>query len=670
METATAPRIEVRNPYRFEPLPEGQTDFLSRPEDEVLFGGSAGPGKTTALVIDALGLQYKYDAIGKEAFKYPEYRAVLFRRETPQLSKLIDESQKYYPSLKGTFVSRRTGEPGACWDFPSGAKIFLCHLENELDKHNHDSLEYQYIGFDELTQFTLTQYLHLLTRTRSTVKGLTCRVRSATNPIGEGLWWVRKRFPVLEPFTSKSYLPAEDPRENPAGIEVSEGTKYSMSRVFVPGDLNLNTYINKEEYIPKLKAGGIQKEKALLRGDWNAFGGDFFQGFDIGNDVIAPFEIDEHWPLTLSIDPGWGGVCSAGLNAYDFDGNVYRVATYYARAKNPEENAKGIQTFWKDNKFTKGRKPETMVGGKDAWAHKDKQSILADERTFADVFFSYGMALIPAITDRHNGWGTWKALFKTETQPARFKVFKGFNDPLLAEMATMVTDEKDPDDISGKGNDPDVADHSCFVAGTSVLTLDGYKPIEQIAVGENIYTRDGFRTVRHTHKIENSEAFEYVLDGRKFQCTPDHRFFTEESGFKKIHNLTSNDTLCFLDKKEYQECQSMERRRLSSLTESSLDAIPIPQKQTTGNITDVRQGITRIEAKFLGRRTVFDLTIEGTHEFFVNDVLVHNCDDNRYNIMSSYKPMKRVEEPQGWASQWAKRSKAQAVGSGWQPGMG
>ena len=99
-------------------------------------------------------------------------------------------------------------------------------------------------------------------------------------------------------------------------------------------------------------------------------------------------------------------------------------------------------------------------------------------------------------------------------------------------------------------------------------------------------------------------------------------------------------------------------------------AIPIPQKQTTGNITDVRQGITRIEAKFLGRRTVFDLTIEGTHEFFVNDVLVHNCDDNRYNIMSSYKPMKRVEEPQGWASQWAKRSKAQAVGSGWQPGMG
>lgn len=474
METATGKQQAINLEEYFKPLDGGQTDYFSRDEDEVLFGGAAGPGKTTALVYDAMGVNW-LDAQGRRSIDIPEYRAAIFRRETPQLSKIIDEAWKYYPGQGGRFVSRRTGEPGSCWDFPSGAKIYLCHLENEDDKYNHDSLEYQYEGFDELTQFSLTQYLHLLTRLRSTIKGLRVRSRAATNPIGEGLWWVRKRWPVKLPGVTKWYIAAEDPKENPAGIEVVPGTMYSMSRVFIPGVLDENTYINKEEYIPLLKAGGIQKEKALLKGDWDAFGGDFFVGFDPSTDEIDPFEIPKEWELTLSIDPGWGGVCAAGLNAYDLEGKVYRVASYSQRRRSPEDNAIAIKEFWSTNKYTSGRKPGTMVAGKDAWAKKDREAILASERTFADVFDSKGMFLIPAITDRHNGWGTWKALFKTDRLEARFLVFRGFNAPLLGEMSSMVTDEKDPEDISGKGNDPDVPDHNCDENRYNIMS--SYKPV-------------------------------------------------------------------------------------------------------------------------------------------------------------------------------------------------
>jgi len=450
-----------------QPQPGGQMEFLSRGEFEVLYGGSAGPGKTWALIIDALGPQFLLLSAGREAYMIPSYRAILFRRETKMFQKLLDESRKYYPHFGGKLTLSRTGDPGPCWEFPSGAKIFICHMEQEDDKYNHDGQEYQYVGWDEICQFTLTQYLHILSRVRSTTMEIPLRVRGTANPIGVGLWWVKKRFPVYDPFVTKHYIAAEDVEMNPAGKEVSPSNPNAVSRCFIPGYLYENAYLARDvQYKNRIMQMGSRMERALLKGDWDAFAGDFFAEFDQGNEIISPFRIPKEWTLIGSLDPGYSSYCSFGLNAMDFKGKVYRILTYYEKMRNPEANAIGILNTIRACPWTQGRMPDQIASGKDAWAQKDRLAIIEHTVTFADVFEKHGLILTPAHTDRKSGWWAWKQLM-----PHRYFVFKGSNNPLINEMISAIADEKDSEDIQGKGNDPEVYDHALDEQRYGILAL-------------------------------------------------------------------------------------------------------------------------------------------------------------------------------------------------------
>ena len=73
------------------PTPK-QEEFLSSPFDELLYGGSAGGGKSDALLIDALGLN-------QGALNWNRYKAILFRKTFPELSELVDRSKAIYPLI-------------------------------------------------------------------------------------------------------------------------------------------------------------------------------------------------------------------------------------------------------------------------------------------------------------------------------------------------------------------------------------------------------------------------------------------------------------------------------------------------------------------------------------------------------------------------------------------
>ncbi len=451
-----------KNSAVIKPQDGGQWDFLACSAFEGLFGGQAGPGKSWGLVIDALGLQFIKTPLGKAAVEVPEYRAVLFRRKTTQFSKLIDEGKKYYtkPPFNAEYVQGRRGDPGPSFNFPSGARIFVCHMEHEDNKEDHQGIEYQFVGFDELTQFKLTQYIYLFSRCRSAIPYLWARVRSTTNPTGIGLIWVKKRFIkngsiTLQPKKIYSFTPdpERDIIENPMGVMVDNGAPRSKTRTFIPGLLCENKILMDADpdYENNIIAMGKKFENALLKGDWDAFGGDFFD--DFGPQMkIPPFEIPKEWKLIGSLDPGWSSGCSFGLRARDFEGNIYRLFTYYRKGASPTQYSEDIRRILEGFPWTDGRMPSITVSGTDAWAHKDRHAIVSHDLTFFDVFKEKtGLHLLPANTNRVIGWWAMKDIMRNN----KYFYFDGYNDPWVEQITSAEQDERNPEDIKKDANSED-----------------------------------------------------------------------------------------------------------------------------------------------------------------------------------------------------------------------
>ena len=203
-----------------------QVAFLSSPADEVLYGGQAGGAKSESLLVGALG----DDECG--VFNKPLWKALLLRRTYPELEKslILRSHQLFSGKANYDAVKHR-------WTFPLGGIIEFGHIKNEEDKYKHKSAQYNYIGFDELTEFTEGMYLYLFSRLRTPDKSITCYMRGATNPTGIGHGWVKKRFiSGIEPMKIhriKSLVP-----DGKGGFK-----EIVLTRQFIPSTVFYNKYL-------------------------------------------------------------------------------------------------------------------------------------------------------------------------------------------------------------------------------------------------------------------------------------------------------------------------------------------------------------------------------------------------------------------------------------------
>ena len=140
----------------WKPQPK-QAAFMRRCEDEALYGGAAGGGKSDALVIEAL-----------RQVDVPHYRGLIVRKTYPQLSELIDKTMQYY---RLAFPKARYNASSHVWTFPSGAKIYFGSMFRTQDKYNYQGKAFDFIGVDELTHFTWEEYSYLMSRNRPTGPG-------------------------------------------------------------------------------------------------------------------------------------------------------------------------------------------------------------------------------------------------------------------------------------------------------------------------------------------------------------------------------------------------------------------------------------------------------------------------------------------------------------------
>ena len=174
-----------------------QQAFLQAKADEVLFGGAAGGGKSYGQLIDAL----------LYALQYAGSRQLILRRTFPDLERtLVREHLKIYP--QGRYRYTASLHRGT---FSNGSTIEFGYCDAESDVYRYQGAEYDTIRFDELTHFTESQYLYLLSRLRG-ANSFPKQIKSSTNPGGVGHQWVKARFiDPAPPGAGQSFSDGERP---------------------------------------------------------------------------------------------------------------------------------------------------------------------------------------------------------------------------------------------------------------------------------------------------------------------------------------------------------------------------------------------------------------------------------------------------------------------------
>jgi hypothetical protein len=253
-----------------------------------LFGGAAGPGKTKALLWEAL--YQAQEVAGSDSLllrrTYPELESSLlayFRRDVPRsLYRRYNESKHIVTWLNGS-----TTRFGYC--------------RNENDVYQYQGAEFLFIGLDELTHFTLKQWQFLTSRNRcpaklysdgqSTGRRIVPCMAGASNPGNIGHAWVKALW--------VDHVP-------PPGFdrpELYDANDYHFIRAKLADN---PIYANDAAYHRTLEALPEHLRRAFLDGDWNVFAGQYFDVFEFGRHTVRAEELrlEPWWPRWISID--WG----------------------------------------------------------------------------------------------------------------------------------------------------------------------------------------------------------------------------------------------------------------------------------------------------------------------------------------------------------------------------
>ena len=287
--------IEETANVLFKPNKGPQTDFLAAAEREVLYGGSAGGGKSYAMLADPL----RY--MGHSAFS-----GLLLRHTTEELRELVFKSQELYPKI---WPGIKWSERKMQWTAPSGARLWMSYLDRDDDVLRYQGLAFSWIGFDELTQWS-TPYAwnYMRSRLRSTAPDLPIYMRATTNPGGRGHHWVKKTFIDPAPYNrafDATDTDTGDVLRYPAGHE--KAGRPLFKRRFIPARLSDNPYLAESgDYEAMLLSMPEQQRRQLLEGDWDIKEGAAFTEFDRNIHVIEPFDIPNNWVKFRACDYGYG----------------------------------------------------------------------------------------------------------------------------------------------------------------------------------------------------------------------------------------------------------------------------------------------------------------------------------------------------------------------------
>ena len=321
----------------FKPNPGPQTDFLSAPESDVLYGGAAGGGKSFALLADPL-----------RHIHNPNHRVLILRKTLDELRELIDKSKQLYPkAFPGAFYR----ETKHTWNFPSGATLEFSYLDRDTDVTKYQGQAYTYIAIDEITHYS-TPYVwdYLRSRLRSVDPSIPTYLRCTANPGGVGGWWVKKMY--IDPAAPNTSFWAVDPE---TGKTITHGKtgKPLFSRKFIPARLTDNPYLMQDSnYEAMLYSLPEVERKRLLEGDWDVAEGAAFTEFNRDIHVCDPFPVPRSWTRIRAADYGYASPSCVLWGAVDYDGNIWIYRELYSKGYTAERLAYMIQEMDEGDRVT------------------------------------------------------------------------------------------------------------------------------------------------------------------------------------------------------------------------------------------------------------------------------------------------------------------------------
>lgn len=251
-------------PARWLPHSRPQIEAYLSEADQTFYGGAGGGGKTDL----EIGLGFE-----------EHQKTVIYRREFPQLRGIAER-----------MVEILGGEPHAYnqqtgfFRLADGRTIELASVQHEDDVEKYRGRPHDLICFDEVTQFTETQYRFLIGWCRTATPGQRCRVVVAGNPPtdAEGEWVIRYWAPWLDPdhpnpakpgelrwFAVLDGVDTEVGGPDPFEFKAADGdieTIEPSSRTFIPARVEDNAFLMASGYRRQLQALPEPLRTQVLKG--------------------------------------------------------------------------------------------------------------------------------------------------------------------------------------------------------------------------------------------------------------------------------------------------------------------------------------------------------------------------------------------------------------------
>lgn len=418
---------------QFVPLPS-QVPLWEAPQRKVLWGGQAGPGKSTG------ARRWLYD----RSLHVEGHESLILRENWEQLDKThLRKMEREVEALGGRFYgTARKVEFGK----GSKASIIDCgHMADGEAVSRYLSTEYHAIVADEASLYPLlpdgcsplgelSTRARVIGKDRKTGAEVPPRFLAVTNPGGPSASWLRDMFIAHAPDFERYPALKKDYR--------------AEDWLYLPARLDDNPYLD-PEYETSLAVLSRVRYEQLRHGDWNVFSGQFFGEWTPSQHVRS-----------LLIGPGIEHFCSMdwGFNA---PGVILWWAClpdghYHIRAelKFQYHAAESVAQQWHAiNRALGIERPRYVVADPSMWAktgHGKGESI-------TETLQRRGLPMRRGDNDRKNGWQRCHELLREDGQGRPWvTVEPGGPYPctyLIRSLPAQMSDKHDADDINTNGDD-------------------------------------------------------------------------------------------------------------------------------------------------------------------------------------------------------------------------